>query len=172
MGNQKITSKHYFKTLKIIHTALVGGVIIFAIVVTYMLSGEELSNSYGFEANIFYAIIAIFALIAIFGGDFIFKSMLKKAKMHPALPSKMMHYQSACIIRYSLLEGVSLFSIVACLLTLIVWFLIIAGVLVLILASYHPNVEKTIRDLELNTDEQKQVRNPDAFISEAFNNQD
>jgi len=170
MANQKITSKQYFKTLKIIHASLVGGVLLFAFVVTYLLSGEHLSNSFNNESSMFYTIIAVLGLFAILGGDFIFKNMIKKAKMHPALPTKMVHYQSACIIKYALPEGVALFSIVASLLTMSVWFLVIAGILVLILISYHPSIEKTIKDLELNIDEQKQVRNPDAFISESFDN--
>jgi hypothetical protein len=110
--------------------------------------------------------VGLLGLGSLFGGDIIFKAQLKKAKIHPALPQKMMQYQTANIIKYALIESVALFSTVAALLTLSVWFLYIAGFLVLVLASYYPSIDRAIKELDLNVDEQKQVGNPDAYISE------
>lgn len=170
MRNRKVTSKQYFKTLKIIHISLIAGVILFASFISYLLSGEDLTIDFDPDSNIYYVIIGMFGLIALFGGDIIFKNLLKKAKIQPALSSKMIQYQSANIIRFALLEGVALFGVVAALLTLSVWFLAITAILLIVLASYHPNIEKAIRDLELNVEEQKQVKNPDAYISELLDN--
>lgn len=170
MRNRKITSKQYFRTAKLIHLALVGGVVLFAFVVSYLMSGKDLSTGYDADANTFYTLVGVLGLFGLFGGDFIFKLQIRKAKSQPALPQKMMQYQSANIIKYALIESVALFSIVAALLTLSVWFLVITGFLVLVLASYFPSVEKTIRELELNSEERKQVLNPDAYISEIFEN--
>lgn len=171
MANRKITSKQYFKTLKFIHVALILGVIMFASFVSFLLSGQDLITDFDPDANIYYVIIGMFGLIALFGGDILFKNMVRKAKIQPALSAKMMQYQSANIIKYALLEGVALFGVVATLLTLSVWFLVISVILLIVLASYHPGIEKAIKDLELNVEEQKQVKNPDAYISEAFDNQ-
>jgi len=132
---------------------------------------QELEIGYNDESNVFYIIVGILGLWALFGGDFIFKNQLKKTKIHPALTQKMMQYQTANIIKYATIEGVALFSIVAALLTLSVWFLVIAGILVLVLASYYPSVDRAIKELDLNIDEQKQVRTPDAYISESMDNQ-
>ncbi len=171
MRHQKITSKQYFKTAKIIHSAIIGGAIVFLFVASFLMWGQQLETGYNDESNMFYIIVGIFGLLALFGGDFIFKNQLKKAKMHPALSQKMISYQKANIIKYAPIEGVSLFSTVAALLTLSVWFLVIAGVLILVLTSQHPTVDKAIKELDLNIDEQKQVRTPDAYISESMDNQ-
>ncbi len=171
MKHQKITSKQYFKTAKMIHGALISGVIIFLFVASFIMWGQELEVDYNTESNVFYIIVGVLGLWALFGGDFIFKTQLKKAKIHPALSQKMMQYQKANIVKYALIEGVALFSIVAALLTLSVWFLIIAGILVLVLASYYPSADKAIKELDLNIDEQKQVRTADAYISESMDNQ-
>jgi len=112
----------------------------------------------------------MFGIIAVFGGDIAFKSLVKKAQIQPLLSAKMLQYQSANIIRFALLEVVALFGIVAALLTLSVWFLVITALLVIVLASHHPSIDKTIKDLDLNIDEQKQIKNPDAYISESIDN--
>jgi cell division protein FtsL len=170
MRNRKITSKQYFKTAKILHRALVGGVVLFAFIASYMLSGEEHIAIYNTETNIFYIIVGVLGLWALFGGEVIFKNQIKKARIQPALSLKMMQYQSANILKYAHVEGVAVFSIVAAILTLTVWFLIIAGFLVFVLVSYHPSVEKAIKELDLNIEEQKQVNNPDVYISELYDN--
>jgi hypothetical protein len=166
MGARKITSKQYFRTAKVIHGALVGGVVFFALTVTYLMSEQNVHYGYDDTANIFYMAVGLLGLGSLFGGDIIFKAQLRKAKIHPALPQKMMQYQTANIIKYALIESVALFSMVAALLTLSVWFLYIAGFLVLVLASYYPSIDRAIKELDLNVDEQKQVGNPDAYISE------
>lgn len=170
MGNQKITSKQYFRNAKLIHGALVGGVVLFALIVTYLMSNDDVFYGYDKNSNIFYIVVGVLGLWSLFGGEFLFKMQIKKAKRQPALAQKMMLYQGANIVKYAMIEGVTLFAIVAALLTLSVWFLYITGVLVLVLASYFPSVDKAIKELDLTGDEKKQVQNPDAYISEAFDN--
>ncbi len=166
MAIQKITSRQYFKTARVIHMALVVGIVLFASVASFSMSGQDMTTGYDSKANMFYILVGFLGLWGLFGGEYIFKIQLKRAKSQPQLTQKMVQYQSANIIKYALIEGVALFSIVAALMTSSVWFLIFAGFLVLVLASYYPSVEKAIRDLELNNDEKKQVNNPDAYISE------
>ncbi len=166
MANRKITSKQYFKTAKVIHGALVGGVVFFSLMVTYLMSGKDVERGYDTSVNIFYLLVGVFALAALFGGDYLFKMQIKKAKSQPGLAPKMIQYQTANIIKYGLVEGAALFATVSALLTLSIWFLYIAGFMVLILASYYPSVERAVKELSLNVEEQKQVANPDAYISE------
>jgi len=170
MGAQKITSKQYFRIAKTIHMALLGGIIIFGLVVFLQIQDKELIYGYDQESAPFYIAVGLLGLWALFGGEFIFRSQLKKAKMEPALAQKMMQYQSANIIKYALIEGVALFSIVATLLTLSVWFLVITGFLVLVLLLHYPSIEKACRELDLNIEEQKHVKTPDAYISESYDN--
>lgn len=170
MADRKITSKQYFKTLKLIHILLIVGVVLFASLVSFLLSGEDMYMHFDPEANTYYVIIAAFGLIAVFGGDFVFRNMLKKARIQPSLPAKMMLYQSANIIRFALLEGVALFGVIATMLTLSVWFLVISAILLVLLVMHFPNQDKAIKELNLNIEEQKHVRNPDAYISEVYDN--
>jgi len=172
MASKRITSKQYFRTAKVIHLALVSGVVIFASVASFLMSGEELKFGYSTDTNIFYILVGVLGLWALFGGEAIFRNQIKKAKIQPALEQKMMQYQSANIVKYAWVEGVALFSIVAAMLTLSIWFLVITGFLVLVLASYHPSVDKAVKELDLNVDEQKRVRTQEAYISESMDDSD
>jgi len=108
MASRKITSKQYFRLLKLIHIFLLSGVVIFACYISYSLSNKELTMNFDPEANIYYIIIGMFGIIAVFGGDIAFKSLVKKAQIQPLLSAKMLQYQSANIIRFALLEVVAL----------------------------------------------------------------
>ncbi|HAM98789.1 MAG TPA: hypothetical protein DCQ26_09290 [Marinilabiliales bacterium] len=171
METTQQTSKQFFNIVKIIHVALLGGTLIFASIVLYLVSGKPLITEYRRGFDVFYLMVGAFAIWAIFGSQFMYSSQLKRVQPKHTLSNKLMHYQSANIIRYALIEGSALFSIVAALLTLTLWFFIITLLLSVMLAYHYPSVEKAIRDLHLNIEEQHIIKNPNAVISDSSTSQ-
>jgi F0F1-type ATP synthase membrane subunit c/vacuolar-type H+-ATPase subunit K len=166
MTTQPLTSKQYLLTSRIIHGALVSGILLFNLVIGYLISQQTLGTGYNKQHEVFYLIVGLMALGSIFGGRVIFAKELEKAKTQPTFSKKLAGYQTANIIRYALIEGSALFSTVVTLLTLSVWFFVITAFLVVILASFFPTIEKAIKELDLNYNEQTLLQNPDAEIND------
>lgn len=158
-----MTSAGYFKSIKIVHLALVIGVVFFALVSVFLqingfgTLGELINNG-------LLLIIPLLALIGIFGSNFIFKKRLRKIVDKTNLNEKMEDYRSALILKFALIEGPSFFAIVAYLLTGNYIFLGTAVVLIIVFLIYTPSRTKFISDLELTKDESDLINNDKAEI--------
>jgi divalent metal cation (Fe/Co/Zn/Cd) transporter len=163
METIKMTSAGYFKSIKIVHLALVIGVVFFALVSVFLqingfgTLGELINNG-------LLLIIPLLALIGIFGSNFIFKKRLRKIVDKTNLNEKMEDYRSALILKFALIEGPSFFAIVAYLLTGNYIFLGTAVVLIIVFLIYTPSRTKFISDLELTKDESDLINNDKAEI--------
>lgn len=91
------------KILKTIHLAICAGVII-----TYIMLGgfsmETLKIPILDSSSIVFAVLPF---LAIFVGNFLFKSQLKQADQNLKIEEKLPVYQTASIIRWAILEGVA-----------------------------------------------------------------
>lgn len=91
------------KILKTIHLAICAGVII-----TYFMLGglsmETLKIPILDSSSIVFAVLPF---LAIFLGNFLFKSQLKQADQNLKIEEKLPVYQTASIIRWAILEGVA-----------------------------------------------------------------
>lgn len=158
-----MTSAGYFKSIKIVHLALVIGVVFFALVSVFLqingfgTLGELINNG-------LLLIIPLLALIGIFGSNFIFKKRLRKIVDKTNPNEKMEDYRSALILKFALIEGPSFFAIVAYLLTGNYIFLGTAVVLIIVFLIYTPSRTKFISDLELTKDESDLINNDKAEI--------
>jgi len=159
------TSKQYFRGLKIIHFALIMGLVAFVGVGSFLVSTSSASKS-STDVELFSVIAPILAVIAFFTSFYLFKFYLKKAKELKTIKEKTTAYSTALIISLALLEAPGLFAVVITLMTSNLMFLIITAVMVAYMLTFHPSQERFIRDLELNREEQAMVMNPDAIISE------
>lgn len=149
--NFKPTPDQFVKLISIIHLALLGGQLLFAIV------------AYAQAAKVFFGImntgdplVYIVAIVAVFGfaaSNVMFNVLLKAALAKPSLGEKIVNYQTALIARFALLEGPSLFAIVGFLLSGNLFFLIIAGLLMLYFLMLRPTKDKIDADLDLNFSE-------------------
>ncbi len=164
---EKISSKQFFRILAVIHGTLVAGALLFLLTVSFMLSEEELTTTYFPEWNLFYLIVGVFALWAIFGSEFIYRLLLKRIQRDQPLSKIMFAYQSANIIRFAIVEGVALLAIVFTLLTSSIWFMVVAGLMLILLFYMRPNPERAVKDLQLTGDQARKVLTPEAFIAES-----
>jgi hypothetical protein len=81
----------------------------------------------------------------------LFKQLLGKIKNDASFEKKLEAYRSAMIIRYALLEGPSIFSTVAYLLSGNIIFLAFSGVMILAFLMNMPSRNKAAQDLNLSS---------------------
>ena len=160
METREITSKEYFRSLKIMFYAMIMGVIIFALVSFFLQQ-----NGYGKrEMDVFKYIVPLFIIGGIIVGNLLFKKQLNVALNKIDLLDKLINYRSALIIRYAFLEGSAFFAIVVYLVTGGMLFLWLAIIPILSFLLIIPSIEKTQYDLELNHEEKQRINTPEIVL--------
>lgn len=158
--------KEYFRTLKLLHIALILGQILFAFVVVFVFTkGGTMENPQSFINIIDYTLLA--ATVCFIPASFyFFRLKLEKLKAATDLKMKMDGYRSALIVRYTLFEIPSLTSIVAVMLTSNYIYLVVTGMIIVLMLFLRPTKESSIKDLALDISEIAILDDPDAIISE------
>jgi branched-subunit amino acid transport protein len=163
MESEKINTEEYFKALKIVHFALVIGLLIFGLIsVLLRLKGynsvsEEISSSLSY-------FVPFLLLIGIVIGNILFKKKLNISINKPSLKEKLIYYRTALLTRYMIIEMISFIAIVAYLLTGDYGLLGMIVVVIIMFIFYRPTINSTIKDLELNKDEIQILNNPESEI--------
>jgi len=161
------TSRDYFKSIKIIFFSLLGAQTMFALVTLYLnLASTPLSESSNSVKNIFLIIAAVLALNGLVTGNIIYKSRLRKFTKNSNLKVKMGEYRTTLLIRLAMLEGSTIFSLVAYLMTADLLFLGFAGMTFAYFVFLNPSKETITLDLELSPTEKALIENPDEIIVE------
>jgi hypothetical protein len=145
------TPKTFLKTLSIIHLALIAGQVLFAITALGIKTKHQTDVKNSNEAFMF--IVPLLALAGFVAGHMLFKQQVNKLSGETSLKEKIKGYQGAVIVRFALLEGPSLFAIVAFLLTKNLLFLLVSALIILYFISLRPTKEKTENDLNLSYEE-------------------
>ena len=153
--NQPVSPQNFVKTIIIIHLALFMGQALFAAVALFLSKNAALNLKPGNDP-LFY-ISPIMVIFGIGMGSFLFKQQMAKVAEQPSLTGKLQDYQKALIIRYALIEGPSLFSIVCVLLTGNIYYLIIAGINILYFITIRPTKFQIHDDLNLAYEEQGEM---------------
>lgn len=166
MNTVNLTSKKYFNSLKIIYLILLIGQLLFLAIVAFsgfnlLEEGDETSSL----TNIFKIVAAVLAIGGVSGGRMIFQMRVNIIKTKTDLIEKMNDYRSALIIKFALLEGPAFFGIIGYMLTGNNFFLLVAGFLILVFALHYPMPDRTIKELELSSEEVERVENPNEIIA-------
>lgn len=127
------------KTLKIIHLAICGGVLLAYILLGQITSFEALKLPVIDNDAIVFLIIP-FAAFSV--SHLLFKMQLKKANPKLTLEENLPVYQTASIIRWAILEGAALV-----LLILKKEFILFGILLIVYLITIHPTEDRVKRDL-------------------------
>lgn len=166
MSSTQQSSKEYFKTLGIIHLSLIGGLLLFGMVSVFLQTDSPSSDNNSSSIDVFMIFAPVIAFLGITASYLISNNRLQSIKKHDSLSKKMNEYRSTQIVKYALLEGPALFSLVSYLLTGNCIYLILAAVLIVLLFMNRPTKFKAISDLTLNKDERDLIDNPEAMIAE------
>lgn len=165
MTNNTQTSKEYFKSLKVVH---IGIIIIKLIIIISFILINIFYKSHTIDtelSKLFIYIIPVFLGFGLFASSIDFNRKIAKIKTNQFLISKMTDYRSALFTRYAILEGTSMISIIAFSKSGNYIYIGICSILFLIIFINKPTKEKAVIDLELTSEEEKTIYNPDSIIS-------
>jgi len=156
MNQLPIHPKQFLISLRIIHFALIVGQLIFAGIVIYLVDNGSSPNLKEYN-NVFLIIAIFFTFGAIFAGNTIYKSKLKAILPGEKVIEKLQIYRVTLIIKYGILEGAAMFSIVAYFLIANFLFLIFLGVIIAAFLFSTPSVDKIVLDLKLSANEKDEI---------------
>lgn len=111
MATERISSTNEFKGNHILYYALVAGQALIALIISYLMMGNEISFSWEMD-NPLYLIAPFLMLGCISVSSFLFIKRMEEAKLVKGLSGKLEHYRSAIILRSALLEGANLACII------------------------------------------------------------
>lgn len=133
--------KEKLKTLKTIHMALVLGITVAYFVLGNLHTLDFLKFPKMESSMVIYLMMPIASILL---GNFLYKKMLKNAGNNLPLEEKIVHYQTASLVRWSLIEGATFF-----ILFVENELLIIGLFLILYMVSLKPSEEGMKRDFQM-----------------------
>lgn len=146
--------KESLKTVRIIHFALMMGIIIFAMVVLFLIFNDEINSDPIPELDY---VPWVCLVVAIPLSRVLFNQTVKpKLDGDMTLQEKLMTFQTGHIIRMAILEGCGLFSTVIAFVNQNPYNLIVVGLVIAFMASKIPSVMLLETELRLNSDERNQ----------------
>jgi hypothetical protein len=160
--NSRPTPQGFIKSMSVIHLALLAGQVVFGIV-AFAQSGKVY---FGIRdtGDVLIFIVPVVAIGGFVAGYVLFQQQLIALRNKNSFGEKIIGYQTALIVRFALLEGPSLLAIVAYLLNGNLYYLSIAGLLVLYFLTLRPTLEKVENDLDLNFTERIEFLDKDDLI--------
>lgn len=147
--------KDFMKSLQIIHSALLFGVIAFATYVSYTLK-DSLFYSYEKDrAFLFLAIIIAF--VGNLSSKFLYAKLIKSITIKMPLSQKVVKYSTAHIFRIAMLEFPALMCVIFSLYSNNTFYFILAGILVLMMFMLFPTKRSFEKDIPLSIKEKSML---------------
>ena len=143
------------KDLKVLHLALVLGLLIVASLIYYMSERELNSISLSFEVDELLALLL--AVANLFAVSYFHNKRLPLIRAMSSLEEKWIAYRALQIMKYALIEGAGLIAVVIFFTNGNILLLIIALILALTLYVKKPTIEKVVHDLKLTADEAEKL---------------
>lgn len=156
------TPRKYIQSLKIVFAALLVGQLGFAIVMLFVTENQHFNMSSA--GNPFLIILPIIAISAIFISQLFFKQSCNQLVKRETLKKKFFGYQVAFIVKLAIIEIAVMIGIVVFAVDGNLFFLTIAGVLLLYFASNYPNTSVVEQQLQLTSQESIQFHNMDEEV--------
>jgi hypothetical protein len=147
------TSRQYFRILTILHLSMCAGTILFLIVMAAMRFLGAAGEGDPALNHLLMPIAVVVVAVGCLGSHFLYKLRLKSVRNLTGLGAKLAVYRSLMIVRWALLEGPALFTVVCYFLTGNQLLLAFAALPVLMLLVSRPSREHATADLGLTWDE-------------------
>ncbi len=160
--NQFSTVGEYFKSLRILHLALVAGVAVISLV---LLSFNNFSGNMELGSFALGGLFLAAGTVAV-GWLVLRPKLLEQARAKPSLREKLTGYRSYAIMSFALVEGAALFNVLAYLFESSYFSLATAGLLLLFFAQLHPSTAKVAAELELPPAEAAKLEQKDKRFEE------
>ncbi len=149
MSTTQQNFKQYFSILRLLHLSMMAAVVVLGLVAHFVLiPGPDFKPDE--NGAFFINIAAVYLAIAVALSYWLFGMRLNAAKQQSNLSDKLNSYRSGTILRFALIEGATLLTLVFYLLTGNLLLLGIAGIGLVVLVLHHPNPVKLKMDLDLS----------------------
>ncbi len=148
-----MSQDNFARTLSIIHSSLLLGLVIFAGFVFWHnpnFTPDMNSN------DIFIYLVPLTAVAGYFGSNYVFQNSIQTIDGKDGLQDKLNGYQVASILKYMLIEGPAILALFAYYLNSNALHLVVACCLIIYLFSLRPTKKKIIDDLKLSVKQQDQ----------------
>ncbi len=164
MKTKDITSRNYFKSLKIVYYVSIIELLLFLAIAVLLsfIAPHHTENIRLIKISSF--VIPTIVVLGFLCSKTLFKRKLEKLKYENDLKLKMEGYRSALIIKYLSLKVPAFIAILASILTGEMIFLTLSVLLILMLFIEKPSPIKAARDLELNSENTQIIANPNKII--------
>ncbi len=140
-----------FKALNILHKTLLMGQIIFVAISIFIVYNKMIVSPAKEMDKLFQIITIVLAAAGYFAGSAFFKKkLIQMEELQSSAKEKFEIYRSASIIKWSLLEGPCIFSIISFVLTANYAFLALAFVLILLFTIESPTKTKVALQLGIS----------------------
>lgn len=152
MIGERFQPKAAFRALKIIFYALNSGLLLFFIVSIYL---NEMQIPPFKEGVDILTLVNLFLLVSIPAGYSISSRRMEAIDAGDSFSKKFEQFQSAMIIRWAMIEGTALFSLVGLIVLQDAKQLLLFIICILVLSTNTVTKEKVTRMAKLNTEESK-----------------
>jgi hypothetical protein len=157
------SQKPYFTTLRILHAAMLLGMIVFFLIIRFaLLTSDIIDNAMVTDTFLLY-IPPIIIGVGILAGWMLFKNQLKQSE-DKILTLKLMDYRAALIIRWALLEGAVLIALVLFLIYADRYFMGVALVGMAAFTFLRPDPRKAVTHLNLSDEDAKTIQDRNFVI--------
>lgn len=153
---QPLNSRQYLRTLKMMHTTMLIGMIVFTVVVVVMMTSTTIfGESADAIHNVMKFVAPLVAVATFLGSGVLFKQRIDSVRTsNTTLRFRLEQYRTASIMRWAMLEGGVMTSLVGLLLTKNYYYAIFIFLLLVFFFLYAPSSEKIKTQLELNSADQ------------------
>ena len=155
----------YFRTLTILHTALLAGQLFFVAIIYFVYRSRGYGSlNYPGRGDLYFYIAFAVVFATALASYYLYQSKVEQAKGKPTLGAILADYQGAMLIRDACLEGTSLLCTIAFFITGNERYLALTGMIILIFLIWWPTRHKVIADLALEGDFRSRLEEPDAVV--------
>jgi hypothetical protein len=165
--SQIMTSRDYFRSLGVLHGALVAGQVLFSgilFAVTHNGAAPPRPAETIHQEDLFFYGAMVLVLGDIVASYFVYRKRLEQAREQPGLPARLGEYRRALLLRDFLLEMPSLLAVIAFYVTGNEKYLSLTGLIVFLFLLSWPTRDRVITELGLEGD--PRLQDPDADLGD------
>lgn len=161
MHTLKFTVKNYLRANIIVHVALMAGQAFFILTTLIVLS----EGAFAPELNsIFIYLVPALVMMAFLISNLIYRRKIAVLRNEATISDKLNGFRLLLIIRSAVLEGAGFTSIIGFMMTGELLYAGLSLLIILYMLTFIPTKQRMINDLELNSQEEAFINNPENEI--------
>ena len=155
MNTSKKGQKDFIKSIQFVHIAMLSSVVIFAVYVI-VTSINKLFFSYS-EGKSFLYLAILISFAGNLASKFMYAKNMKKIDKNDSFYNKASKFSAAHIVRMALLEFPAFMCIIFVMKSYNTFYFILAAILVAMMVTIYPTLNKFIKDVQLKPDEKSML---------------